>query len=59
MSDKAVGSGHSDRDYEKRKRARDNLERDLIKHGTDSETARKIANKTANETENKRRSEGK
>jgi hypothetical protein len=48
----------NEREYEKRKQARDRLERDLIKHGTNSDTAKKIADRTANETDNKRRQEG-
>ena len=54
-----IGSGMNDRQYERHKRARDNLERDLVKHGTRPEKAKEIADKTARETDNKRRSEGK
>lgn len=54
-----IGSGHSDSQYERNKRARDNLERRLIDHGTKPDVAKKIADKTANETDNKRRQEGK
>ncbi len=54
-----IGSGFNGEQYDRNKRARDNLERDLVKHGTKPEVAKKIADKTARETDNKRRSEGK
>lgn len=53
-----IGSGMNDRQYERHKNARDNLERDLIKHGTRPEKAKEVADKTARETDNKRKSEG-
>lgn len=47
------GSGMSEKDYERHKRARDNLERDLTKSGVSPEKARKIATDTAQTTDNK------
>jgi hypothetical protein len=44
--------------YERNKRARDNLERDLIKYGTKPDKAKEIADRTARETDNKRKQEG-
>lgn len=43
----------NEKDYERHKRARDNLERDLVKHGVKPEKARKIATDTAQTTDNK------
>lgn len=54
-----IGSGMSDRKYERHKKARDNLEKTLIDCGTKPDKAREIADRTARETDNKRRSEGK
>jgi hypothetical protein len=47
------GSGMSERDYERHKRARDGLERDLVKSGVNPDKARKIATDTAITTDNK------
>lgn len=51
-----IGSGHSGDEYDRKKRARDKLEKALIDHGTKPDTAKRIADKTANETENRRKS---
>lgn len=53
-----IGSGFSEKQYDRNKRARDNLERDLVKHGTRPEKAKEIADRTARETDNKRKQEG-
>lgn len=52
-------TGMSERQYERNKKARDNLERTLIDCGTDRTKAKETADKIARETDNKRRSEGK
>lgn len=43
----------NEKEYQKRKDAHDRLERDLVKHGTRPEDAKKIATRTAHETDKK------
>lgn len=45
--------------YERNKRARDNLEQRLIKAGTKPQKAKEVADQTARETDNRRKQEGK
>lgn len=49
MSDKPIGSGISERDYDKRKRAHESVEQNLIKNGVRPEKARELADKAARE----------
>ena len=54
-----IGSGYSEREYDKRKKARDFVERKLIENGANPEKAKEIADRTARETDQKRRQQGK
>lgn len=45
------GSGLSEKQYDRNKRAHDNLQRDLIKSGVKPEKAREIARDTAHKTD--------
>lgn len=48
-----MSSGMTEKQYDRHKKARDNLQRDLEKSGVNPEKARKIATDTANTTDNK------
>jgi hypothetical protein len=48
-------SGMTEKQYDRHKKARDNLQRDLEKSGVSPDKARKIATETANTTDNKKK----